>query len=78
MFRLRQKKIIQKEVQPMREQYLEELILNVNMPHEDTNVTQFLTTTTIRLRQKKCFVIYRVIIKSFPDYKHVLKENYVE
>jgi hypothetical protein len=34
---LPQKMIIQKEVQPMREQYLEELILNINMPHEDTN-----------------------------------------
>jgi len=78
MSRLPQKKIMQKEVQPMRKQYLEELILNVNMPHEDTNVTQFLTTITIRLRQKNCFVIYRVIIKSFTDCKHILKENYVE
>jgi len=23
-------------------------------------------------------MIYRVSIKSFPDYKHLLKENYVE
>jgi len=25
-----------------------------------------------------CSVIYRVSIKSFPDYKHLLQENYEE
>ena len=25
-----------------------------------------------------CTLIYMVIIKSFPDYKHLLQENYVE
>jgi hypothetical protein len=38
MSHLPKKKIIQKEVQPMREQYLEELILNVNVPHEGTDI----------------------------------------
>jgi hypothetical protein len=25
-----------------------------------------------------CFVLYRVSIRSFPDYKHLLQENYME
>jgi len=27
---------------------------------------------------RNVFVLYRVSIKSFPDYKYLLKENYVE
>ena len=30
------------------------------------------------LRSSEIKVIYRVSIKSFPDYKHLLQENYVE
>jgi len=30
------------------------------------------------IRRRKVQTIYRVSIKSFPDYKHLLQENYVE
>jgi hypothetical protein len=43
-----QQKIIQKEIQPTREQNLEEHILNGTVPYEGINITQCLSTFTIR------------------------------
>jgi hypothetical protein len=56
----------------MREQYLEELILNVNMPHEGTNITHCLTTITIRLRRKNYFVVY-VSLRRFARFGETYK-----
>lgn len=75
MSHLPKKKTIQKEVQPMRKQYLEELILNVNVPHEGTGITQCLTTITLRLPRKNYFVIYvslRRCVRFGETYKRVL------
>jgi hypothetical protein len=72
---LPQKKIIQKEVQPMREQYLEELILNVNVPHEGKNINHCLTTITIRLGRKNYFVIY-VLLRRFVRFSEIYKREF--
>ena len=38
----------------------------------------FITTTFCKKKIIFCLTYYRVSIKSFPDYKHLLQENYVE
>jgi len=35
-------------------------------------------TYTISCNHRVVVTLYRVSIKSFPDYKHLLQENYVE
>jgi hypothetical protein len=47
-------------------------ILTVNLGYTTGCVTLKLSNL------KLIFLIYRVSIKSFPDYKHLLQENYVE
>jgi hypothetical protein len=47
------------------------------------SLTKFRAHLVCNIQKLPCFerlnyLIYRVSIKSFPDYKHLLQENYVE
>ena len=51
-------------------------LMTLGVPQCAVNV---FTEKLLRSEQRlSCLYIYRVRIKSFPDYKHLLQENYVE